>query len=160
MKGSQLISHGIEALGRRDRPVYNSLRSYLKMLETRSELRRIDAAVSPELEITELCHRSIRNGGPALWFENPTEGSMPLVGNVFGTEDRVSAAIGLSSPADFRDFGKKLAWLKSPELPSSISGAIDSLSRFSNLSNVNPIEDSRPPCREVIIEKADVVLSC
>ena len=151
MKGRQILSHGIEALASRDRPVYDSLRSYLRMLERSSELRRIDADVSPELEITELCHRSIKNEGPALWFENPTAGNMPLVGNVFGTEHRVSAAIGLSCPADFREFGKKLAWLKSPELPSSISGAIDSLSRFGNLANVNPFEDSRPPCREVII---------
>jgi len=160
MKGSRLISRGIEALGSQDRPVHDSLRSFLRELEKRSELRRIDAEVSPELEITELCHRSIRNAGPALWFENPTGSSTPLVGNVFGTESRVSAAIGLSCPADFRDFGKKLAWLKSPELPSSLGGAIDSLSMFGNLSNVNPIEDSRPPCREVIIEKDDVDLSC
>ena len=159
MKGSRLLGQGIAALTSDDRPAYDSLRDYLSVLEKRAALRRIDAPVDPVLEVTELCHRAIRNEGPALWFENPTGSNMPLVGNVYGTEDRVSAAIGLSSPAEFRAFGKKLAWLKSPELPSSISGAIDSLSRFGSLANVNPIEDPRPPCREVIIEHDDVDLS-
>ena len=130
MKGSRLLGQGIAALASDDRPAYDSLRDYLNALEKRAALRRVDAPVNPELEVTELCHRAIRNEGPALWFENPTGSNMPLVGNVYGTEDRVSAAIGLSSPAEFRAFGKKLAWLKSPELPSSISGAIDSLSRL------------------------------
>lgn len=158
MKRHQIISRGIAALASQDRPVYDSLRDFLRVLEQNKDLKRIDAPVSPELEVTELCHRAIRKKGPALLFENPTHGSMPLVGNVFGTEDRVAAAIGLSGTSEFRDFGKKLAWLRSPELPSSVGGALNSLSRFSSLANVNPIEESRPPCREVVIEKDNVDL--
>lgn len=160
MKRHQLVSRSVAALSTDDRPVYDSLRDYLRALEQRKELRRVDVPVSPELEVTELCHRSIRQKGPALRFDNPTYGKMSLVGNVFGTEDRVAAAIGLSSTSEFREFGKKLAWLKSPKLPSSIGGALNSLSRFSSLANVNPIDETRPPCREVVIEKNDVDLEC
>lgn len=159
MKRHQLVSRGIAALASEDRPVYDSLRDFLQMLERDADLKRIDAPVSPELEVTELCHRAIRKAGPALWFENPTHGTMPLVGNVFGTENRVAAALGLPGTSEFHDFGKRLAWLKSPQLPSSLGGALNSLSRFSSLANVNPIEESRPPCREVVIEKDHVDLA-
>ncbi len=53
---------------------FSDLQSFINHLEREGDLRRIKAEVSPELEITEIASRIIREGGPALLFEN-VEGS-------------------------------------------------------------------------------------
>jgi 4-hydroxy-3-polyprenylbenzoate decarboxylase len=50
--------------------------------------------VSPHLEMTEVCDRTLRAGGPALLFQNPTGHTMPVLGNLFGTPRRVALGMG------------------------------------------------------------------
>ena len=45
---------------------YSDLRDFLAQLEAKGELKRIAAPVSPRLEMTEICDRVLRAGGPAL----------------------------------------------------------------------------------------------
>jgi len=142
-----------------DRPVYHSQREFLRFLEAKGDLKRIQAPVSPAFEITEICHRTIKQAGPALLFENPAEGSFPVVGNLYGTEQRVAAAIGLKDAKELRNFGAQLAFLKSPDLPNNVGDAIGKLRDFRKLAHVNPIEVENPACQEVVIEKDDVDLS-
>ena len=47
------------------------LREFLDLLERRGELKRIAREVDPHLEMTEVCDRVLRAGGPALLFESP-----------------------------------------------------------------------------------------
>ncbi|HSX88657.1 MAG TPA: 3-octaprenyl-4-hydroxybenzoate decarboxylase, partial [Pseudomonas sp.] len=51
---------------------YRDLRDFIRGLEQRGELKRIQTPISPVLEMTEICDRTLRKGGPALLFENPT----------------------------------------------------------------------------------------
>ena len=44
---------------------YKDLRDFVAQLEARGELRRITAPVDPNLEMTEVCDRVLRAGGPA-----------------------------------------------------------------------------------------------
>ena len=67
---------------------YRDLRDFLDQLESRGLLRRIGAEVSPRLEMTEICDRTLKAGGPALLFERPTGSGMPVLGNLFGTPER------------------------------------------------------------------------
>jgi UbiD family decarboxylase len=83
---SQIFHSKLSLLVEEDRPIHHSLREFLQYLERRGELKRINTPVSPTFEITEICHRTIKQSGPALLFENPTEGAMPVVGNLYGTE--------------------------------------------------------------------------
>ena len=62
---------------------YRDLRDFIAQLEQAGELRRVTAPVSPHLEMTALCDRVLRAGGPALLFEQPTGHSMPVLGNLF-----------------------------------------------------------------------------
>ena len=55
--------------------------------------------VSPHLEMTALCDRVLRAGGPALLFEQPTGHSMPVLGNLFGTPAPRGARHGRGRPA-------------------------------------------------------------
>ena len=50
---------------------YQDLREFIAALEKAGELKRIPFEVDPKLEITEFADRSVKNGGPALLFENP-----------------------------------------------------------------------------------------
>ena len=41
------------------------------------------------LEMTEIADRTLRAGGPALLFENPKGHDVPVLGNLFGTPERL-----------------------------------------------------------------------
>jgi 4-hydroxy-3-polyprenylbenzoate decarboxylase len=156
---SEIIGAKLATLMEEDRPVYHSQREFLQFLEQGGELKRVSIPVSPAFEITEICHRTIKQSGPALLFENPTEGNMPVIGNLYGSEQRVAATIGLKNAAALGEFGKQLAFLKTPTLPNNLGDAIGKLSDFRRLAHVNPSAEETPACQEVIIEGKDVDLS-
>lgn len=158
-KPSQIIRSTLTALVAEDRPVYHSQREFLRFLEQRGDLKRISIPVSPAFEITEICHRTIRQAGPALFFEHPVEGCMPIVGNLYGTEQRVAATVGLENASALREFGKELAFLKAPTLPNNVGDVISKLPKFRSLAHINPLTVDKPPCQEVVIEGAAVDLS-
>ena len=96
---------------------YRDLRDFIAQLELLGELKRVTANVSPHLEMTALCDRTLRAGGPALLFENPTGHSIPVLGNLFGTTRRVALGMGVNDVSELRQFGHVLAMLKEPEAP-------------------------------------------
>ena len=157
-KARQLLSRGLTALAKDGRQAFHSLRDYLEFLEGRQWLTRVMAPVNPELEITELCHRSMRHDGPALRFERIEGNLVPVVGNVYGTTHRVTAALGLENLAELRAFGEQLRELQTPRIPDDVGSAVKSMATFGNLAHVNPLHESDPPCQEIIIEKDDVDL--
>ena len=59
---------------------YNDLRDFIELLEKQGELKRITREVDPYLEMTEICDRTLRAGGPALLFENPKGSNIPVLG--------------------------------------------------------------------------------
>src|SRR5687767_8920867 len=73
---------------------FQGLQEFVRYLERKGQLKRIQAEVDPVLEAGEIAQRVLVNGGPALFFERPKGSSIPLLMNVFGTMDRVRAAIG------------------------------------------------------------------
>src|SRR5262249_27215114 len=73
---------------------FADLQQFVQFLEKTGRLKRIRAEVDPELEVTEITQRVLRENGPALLFERPRGSSVPLVMNLFGTMDRVRAALG------------------------------------------------------------------
>jgi len=155
----RLLQKGADVLASDGRTAHDDFRGFLRHLEARHQLRRVSTEVSPHLEITEICHRAIRAGGPALLFEHPTGSTMPLAGNVFGTQERVAAAVGLESASAFRTLGEQLAWLSQPQLPNDAASTYEHLPEIRKLANVNPVRVDRPACQEVVIEGPDVDLS-
>ena len=138
---------------------YHDLRDFIQQLEQRGELRRVREPVSPHLEMTALCDRVLRAGGPAMLFENPTGHRMPVLGNLFGTPERVARAMGVESIAGLRPFGELLASLKEPEAPKGFKEMVGMGSLLKTLWNMAPKERSSPPCQEVVWEGADVDLA-
>ena len=96
---------------------YKDLRDFIAQLEKLGELKRVGAEVDPKLEMTEVCDRVLRAGGPAILFEKPKRSSMPVLGNLFGTARRVALGMGQESVVALRQVGELLAYLKEPEPP-------------------------------------------
>jgi len=139
---------------------YRDLRDFIAQLEARGELRRIAQSVDPRLEMTELCDRVLKAGGPALLFEHPSGGTMPVLGNLFGTPQRVARAMGVDSDdwqGALREIGKLLAFLKEPEPP---KGLIDAWQNtrpvFMKVLDMAPKTRSSGPCQEVVWEGSEV----
>jgi 4-hydroxy-3-polyprenylbenzoate decarboxylase len=138
---------------------YRDLREFLVQLEASGELRRIATPVSPRLEMTEVCDRVLRAGGPALLFEHPVGQDMPVLANLFGTVSRVAAAMGVKDAAELREVGKLLAYLKEPEPPRGLRDLWDKFPVFKRVLDMAPKERSSPPCQEIVWQSADVDLA-
>ncbi|RUR34592.1 4-hydroxy-3-polyprenylbenzoate decarboxylase [Vreelandella nanhaiensis] len=137
---------------------YNDLREFIAALEARGELKRIQAEVDPYLEITEICDRTLRAGGPALLFENVKGHDMPLLGNLFGTPKRVALGMGQESVEALREVGKLLAFLKEPDPPKGLKDAWDKLPIFKQVLSMGPKSVKRAPVQEVVFEDDEVDL--
>jgi 4-hydroxy-3-polyprenylbenzoate decarboxylase len=75
-----------------------------------------------------------------------------VLGNLFGTPERVALALGRESVAELREVGRLLASLKEPEPPSGLRDAWDKLPLFRKALDMAPKERRDGPCREVVIE--------
>jgi len=138
---------------------YADLRDFLAQLEARGELKRITHAIDPHLEMTEICDRTLRAKGPALLFENPKGHSIPVLGNLFGTPERVALGMGAESVEALRDIGKLLAFLKEPEPPKGFKDLWEKLPTFKQVLNMPTKVVSSAPCQEVVIDAEDVDLA-
>ena len=137
---------------------YRDLRDFIDQLEQRGELKRIEAQVDPYLEVTEICDRTLRAGGPALLFERPKGSSIPLLGNLFGTPRRVALGMGEESVEALREVGRLLAFLKQPEPPKGMKAAFEALPIFRKVLDMAPKVRRSPPCQAQVIEGKDVDL--
>jgi 4-hydroxy-3-polyprenylbenzoate decarboxylase len=138
---------------------YKDLRDFISQLENQGELRRVHAPVSPKLEMTEICDRVLKAGGPAILFENVPGYGMPVLGNLFGTPRRVALGMGQEDVSALRDVGKLLAFLKEPEPPKGLRDAWDKWPKFKKILDMAPKVISRAPCQEVVWEGEEVDLA-
>src|SRR5437867_169082 len=106
---------------------YDDLKDFLAALEKAGELRRVTAPVDPTLEISEIVTRTVRGGGPALLFEKPTRGEMPVAINLFGTHKRMAMALGVG---DVNELSTRIGELVKPELPVGWSGIREGLGKL------------------------------
>jgi 4-hydroxy-3-polyprenylbenzoate decarboxylase len=133
---------------------YNDLRDWIAALERAGELRRIRTEVDPILEIAEVTDRVSKSrdragnaGGPALLFENPKGGSIPVLINQFGSERRMKMALEVDSLDEVADRIRQFMDVKSPQ------GFLDKVKMLPMLAEMGkffPKTVSTGPCKEVI----------
>jgi len=149
---------------------YADLREFIAQLESSGDLKRVAAPVDPKLEMTALCDRALRAHGPALLFEHPVGdrkgpdgGIIPVLGNLFGTPERVAKAMGADGAdwrASLREVGRLVAFLKEPEPPKGIVDAWrNTRPVLMKVLDMAPKERRGGPCQDVVWEGGDVDLA-
>ncbi len=137
---------------------YQDLRDFIAQLERDGELVRISHPVDPALEMTEICERTLRAGGPALLFENPKGFDMPVLANLFGTVERVAAGMGADSAQALREVGKLLAFLKEPDPPKGMKDAWQKLPIYRKVLDMAPKVLKQAACQQQVLHGGDVDL--
>jgi len=138
---------------------YRDLREFIDKLRQEGELIDVREPVDPYLEVTEICDRLLRAGGPAVLFHAPRGSQIPLLGNLFGTPKRVAMGMGESSVAALREVGELLAFLKQPEPPKGFKEAWKTLPVYKKVLDMAPKNVSSPECQACVIEADAVDLS-
>lgn len=137
---------------------YKDLREFMAQLESAGQLQRVAQSVSPVLEMTAVCDRVLRRQGPALLFEQVAGHDMPVLGNLFGTTQRVAQAMGMADLQDLRELGQVLATLKAPPAPGNMRDVLGMGGLLKKLWQMSPHTVRSAPCQEQVWEGNDVDL--
>ncbi|MBI1405417.1 MAG: UbiD family decarboxylase [Caulobacter sp.] len=147
---------------------YRSLRDFIAALEADGELVRVAEPVSTELEMTEICTRLLATGGPAVLFENVlkadgTKSDMPCLANLFGTVKRVAMGVTLggkprTTGAELREVGELLAFLRQPEPPRGLKGAMEMLPLAQTVLSMRPKTVKTAAVQQVVHRGDDIDL--
>ena len=132
---NKLVEHHKRQVNRK---AWHNLRDFSEALFTSGQLKSVPMPVSPKLQVTALCRRSLLNDGPALLFENINGHDTPVLGNLLGHEKRILTALELESVRDLRKLGEELAFLRNPSLPNNRQSLLDSAPGFARLAHVTP----------------------
>ena len=117
---------------------HHDLRSFLARLERQRQLLRVRTPVDPHLETTALCHRALREGGPALLMERPGGAAHAFLGNLFGHRGRIELALAGRPLASLRELGQLLAAIKEPRWPANLRQALATWPELAQLAHVAP----------------------
>lgn len=132
---------------------FKDLREFIAHLERRDELTRINLAVSPVLEITEITDRVCKGRAKrntALLFENVRGYQMPVLMNLFGSAERMAMALGVNH---LDELAENLGRLIDPRLPQGIGGMLergqDVLNALRSIG-LGPKKVRRAPVQQVV----------
>jgi 4-hydroxy-3-polyprenylbenzoate decarboxylase len=149
----------VDSIWLKPQRVFKDLREFLAHLQTRGELKTIDTPVSPALELTEISRRVLAKRGPALLFTKASSRGVRVLSNLFGTEERVAAAIGHDSREALTELGRLLAALRAPQPPRSVGEAWRALPLLKEILNMAAKTVRNAPCQEVVVEGTAVDLA-
>jgi len=142
---------------------YSGLSDFIRHLEKNDDLNRINIFVDPVLEIAEVTDRITKAGGKALLFEN-TGTNFPVLINAFGSENRMSLALGRKNPEEAGlDIEKTFSKITAHS--GNILKKLSRLPYLIKLSGLIPVKSSvRGKCHHVIHNDPDLdilpVLKC
>jgi len=140
---------------------YKDLPEFARALEERDLLKRISVEVDPILEITEITDRVVKDGGPALMFENVKGSPYPVLINAFGTFERMRLALEVDDLDSIARRIKRL--IRVPDMR-SVLDKLKVLPLLQGMAGVFPRQVNRAPVQEVIEERPDLtrlpVLKC
>ena len=137
---------------------FKDLREFVTFLEGKGELKRIKEPVSCELEISEVCDRVVKRGGPALLFENVEGYDIPVLINMFGTERRMAWALGVERLDDLvEQVNRLLGLLQGP--PKGVTEKVRTLGQMVKMASFQPKTVKSAPCQEVVIGENDLDLN-
>ena len=137
---------------------YKDLRDFIGFLEGKGQLKRIKTPVRCELEIAEVCDRVVKKGGPALLFENVEGYDIPVLINMYGTEQRMAWALGVERLDDLVErVHHVLGLMQGP--PQGVMAKMKTLMELREMASFQPKVVKSGPCQEVVVTGEDVDLN-
>jgi 4-hydroxy-3-polyprenylbenzoate decarboxylase len=126
---------------------YTNLRDFIAKLERERELKRISLEVDPVLEIAAFADRSVKQGGPALLFENPKGSRIPVLINSYASMRRMEIALEVDSVDEIA--GRISEYLEM-RMPEGLIGKLKMLPKLAEMGSFFPKIVSQGPCQDVI----------
>lgn len=138
--------------------IYDDLRDFLSALEKKALLKRVKTEVDKNLEAAEIMDRLVKTGGPAVLFENVKGHSVPILGNLYGTRERVALGLGVDEE-ELLEIGKFIALLQRPQPPEGLWDAVKKIPFFGKVLTLGPKTARSGPCQEVFLTDSEADLS-
>lgn len=134
---------------------YDGMIAFVRALEERGELVRIQRPVDAHLEVAEIADRVMKTGGPALLFENVSGAKFPLLIHAFGSRRRMSLALGVD---DLEEHARAIDELVKTKAPGSAKELAQLAMKLPELAHIPPHRVDRAPCQEVVLRGDEVDL--
>src|ERR1700694_6222134 len=132
----------------------DNLRAFIGAIDAAGDLTRVDPPVSVDKEITEIADRCMKapGGGPALLFPSPTlrrggPSRYPVAVNLFGSERRMSLALGVEC---LDHIGGRISELVALKVPEGLIGKLAMLPRLAEVAKFPPKTVTRPACQDKV----------
>lgn len=139
---------------------FKNLHEFVETLRECGELKTIKEEVSPEIEISKITDAESKKprGGKALLFENVKGSQFPVATNLFGSDFRMSLALGVKTLANAGDEIEKLTKI-SP--PNSFADILETAKKILPLARILPSKyrGKVAPCQEVVRKFDEVDLA-
>jgi 4-hydroxy-3-polyprenylbenzoate decarboxylase len=132
---------------------YRSLQEFLDRLERAGELVRVREPVDPALEMAALADRAAKQEGPALLFERPATGKLPVAMNLYGTRRRTAWAL---SCEDVEEHAGELRSLLRTAPPQGLWEKLKMLPKLGKLASFTPRHVGSGPVQEVVDREPDL----
>src|SRR5512137_3226321 len=132
---------------------YRSLRDFLDRLERAGELVRVREPVDLKLDMAALADRAAKQQGPALLFEKPSSGIMPVAMNLFGTRRRAAWAL---SCEDLEEPASELRALLKMAPPQGLWDKLRMIPKLGRLASLPPKHVSSGPVQEAVDREPDL----
>ncbi len=128
---------------------FENLREYIEALDASKQLKRVSARVSVDLEMAEILRRMMYNKQSAVLFENVSDFKMRVLGNAFGSIERMKIAL---ESERFEEIGERIVELTRMEIPSGIFDKIRMLPKLSSIGEMAPKVVSKGPVMDNIVK--------
>ena len=140
--------------------VFRNLREFISVLDKAGELKRIETAVSPKIEISRITDQESKSpgGGKALLFRNVRGSAFPVATNIFGSDRRICMALGVRH---LDQLGARVKEYIEFNPPKNLKEALNVIPMAVNLANFFPrtYRGRTPPCQEVVLQGDQVDLT-
>jgi 4-hydroxy-3-polyprenylbenzoate decarboxylase len=137
------------------------LRDFIDILHRKNMLVEIKEPVSAELEIAEICDRTVKRDGPALLFTNVTGHNTPVLINAFGSAERMAMALGMES---LEEGAGRIAELATMRPPGSLKDGLSLLGKLAEVRYAIPKKIESGRCQEIVSHTPDLdkfpILKC
>ena len=137
---------------------WRRLGRYLRALEDKADLIRVTEPVDCHLEAGCIADKLVKNGGPAVIFEQPiladgTISEFPLAMNLFGTRQRTNRALRVEKP---REIGERLTALMKPDIGTFVKRPWKAWPLAKSALALPPKKVRKGACQQVKMAEPDV----